>query len=202
MLKANALCLPWLEQLSKLEKATGVAARTIPLDDPRMYALFSGDDVEGLPDFDNEIVAKVMHLLQPRNFCELVKGIGMLHGTNVWSENGEYLLADGVPLAALPATRDDIFNDIARVSDRETAYRYSEGIRKNFFEKGKFTEEDTARFAEITRPLGDWYVAYCTNIRYMFPKAHAAEYALATLRLAWFKKYYPEQFRDVLAEKA
>ena len=154
--------------------------------------------LNGIPEFDNEFVRELSQTVKPADFAELVKMQGLSHGTQVWNGNGEVLFRNGVPIAKLPTTREDIFNDLLKVTDRETAYKYAEGVRKGYISRGVFSDDEISKFREITENLDWWYFDFCSDILYMFPRAHAVEYAIIVVRLAWYKANYPNVFDSVV----
>lgn len=201
LLKLDVLASSPLDFLLKLQEKTGVMIKDIPLNAPEIYELLCSGDTKGLPEFDNEFVRNLYQTVKPADFAELVKMQGLSHGTQVWTGNSELLFRSGVPIADLPTTREDIFNDLLKVTDRETAYKYAEGIRKGYFADGKFSDDEISKFREITENLDWWYFDFCSDIIYMFPRAHAVEYAIIVARLAWYKANYPDVFDSVYAEE-
>ncbi|MDI3316527.1 MAG: PolC-type DNA polymerase III [Bacillota bacterium] len=187
-----------------LEDLTGVDAHSIPFDDPATLALFSGleplglsaeelgTDVGslGLPEFGTRFVRGMLSQTRPRSFAELVRISGLSHGTDVWNNNAQELVASGrATLQDVISTRDDIMLALIRWGlEREEAFRIMEQVRKG---KGlKPSDEEAMR----RHGVPDWFVESCQKISYLFPKAHAVAYVIMAFRIAWFKVHHPAAF--------
>lgn len=197
ILKFDILCYTTFRFLELLQKNTDVKRQEINLKDSEVLALFRDFDIAGLPGFDQEFMWDLLERTMPESFSDFVKFNGLAHGTNVWTQNGEYLLEEGVPISKLPTMRDDIINDLKSIGiDSKTAYQFSEDVRRGWLARGRVSHENISLYKDITKSLGDWYYDYCSKIRYMFPKAHAMAYVYNDIRCLWFKKYYPKEFYE------
>ncbi len=187
-----------------LEDITGLNAQNIPLDDKETLRLFTSTEplgvtkeeinteigTLGVPEFGTKFVRQMLIDTQPTTFGELVRISGLSHGTDVWVNNAQDLVRNGVAkLSGVISTRDDImlyliYNGL----DKKRSFKIMERVRKG---KG-LTEEDEEYMRENNIP--EWYIQSCNTIKYMFPKAHAVAYVMMSFRIAYFKVHYPKAF--------
>jgi len=192
LLKVDILCYIVPEKIRYLSERTGIDFEDVPMDDEKVYELFSKADTDGIPEFSTPFMKDILTMTKPKNFYEVLKINGLTHGTNT-SEN---LLAGGTcALTDTVAFRDDIMLDlIAYGMDKKDAFFIMEHVRKG---KG-LTSEQEKMMRAFSVP--DWYIESCKKILYLFPKAHAVSYTTVAVRFAWYKVYYPQIFKQIMEE--
>jgi len=112
------------------------------------------------------------------------------HGTDVWLNNAQDLVRQGVvKINEVISTRDDIMNYlIYNDLPSKEAFVIMEGVRK-----GKGLKDDQLALMK-EHNIPEWYIQSCQKIKYMFPKAHAVAYVMMSFRIAYFKVYHPLAF--------
>ena len=187
-----------------LRDLTGIDPVTVPMGDPMTMSLFTGTEALGVtpeainspvgtfavPEFGTKFVRQMLVDTKPTTFSELVRISGLSHGTDVWLNNAQDLVRQGIcTLKDAICTRDDIMVYLIHHGvENAKAFKIMESVRKG---KG-LTEE----FEEIMREhdVPDWYIKSCKKIKYMFPKAHAVAYVTSAYRIAYFKVHHPKEF--------
>lgn len=198
--KVLLLPLDTYDCVSQLHHLTNTKPGDIGCNDPNVCRLFQELDTLGIPEFSSGAGKEILGRLDEVRFSDLVRISGMVHGTDVWHNNGENLLAEH-PFHALIGDRNDIFLTLQKYGvDRETAYAVAETVRKG---KLGVCSEDNSRLEKKLHGAGvpQWYTDSMKRITYLFCKAHLIAFVKLYFSLAWFKCYYPEQFYNVTLRK-
>ena len=190
----------------QLEKATGVCMYSIDLYDLEVKHRLLTGDFEKLASVGSEKVIKQMiSLTHPQNYSELLKLIGLAHGTCTWRHNAEQLLSDGIcSLADIPATRDEVFMTIRDAmrdcdfQDTGFAYDIANKARRGYYHKHGMDDYINSMLQMLG--FDTWFGSYIQATHYMPTKALAVLELKYSIILTWYQVYYPREYQQIMAD--
>ena len=188
--------------LNKLHELTSIDPTTISLYDKETLKTMCSADTLDIPYFNFKQVKDIILETKPTTFDELIKIAGLYYGTDLWTNNAQDLIKNGITtLNEIISCRDDIMNDLIKAGiDPKIAFEIMETMRKGKPVCNKEPLWEDYKNIMKKHNITEWYIKSCEKIRYAFPKAHLVSNTINAFRIAYYETHYSNEFYKVYEE--
>lgn len=173
--------------VGQARQQSGVVPRTDDIFSPASIATAYHADVSSIPVLsDLTGLAAFTRTLEPRNFLDLVKLMGLCLSDGIWFQL-DYLVNDGAdPFADLIGTREDVYDILVRYGiGEDDAFRVMQQVRGGY---GKLTEK-YKNMLESNKKLPGVFMEVLKSVDYLYPRGQCADYIYWVLSLLWYREH-------------
>ena len=207
-IKQDVLVFTYYDFVKQIETITNTKIEDIPTNDSEVMSLFEDDralrkkriineeanPLLGIYEFGTQFARSVIKATNPKDINDLIKVVGLCHGTQLWTGNLEGFFKAGVcKLEDVLANRDEIYGYlIYKGLPATVSFCVMEDVRKGRGLKPEYVE--VMKAAKVPQYIID----SLNKIRYMFPRSHSVCYTINALKMAYYKVHYPAEFYTAL----
>ena len=190
-----------MKRYAELERETNTSFERIGFLADEVFRGFSERNTGGIAEFDGAFIGKVLDDINPASFSDLYRIMGLTHGTGVYIENGQDLLADGMSPDEVIAYREDVFLYVQKrmkakdLDDKGFACRVMEESCRS---RSGISDEVKSYLGEIG--CEEWFIESAGKCRYLFPMGDGAYFFRLVLILMWYKQNFPDVFHRIIIQ--
>lgn len=173
--------------VGQARQQSGVVPRTDDIFAPELIAMAYHVDVSSIPVLsDLTGLAGFTRTLEPRNFLDLVKLMGLCLSDGIWFQL-DYLVNDGADhFADLIGTREDVHDILVRYGiGEDDAFRIMQQVRGGYVK----VSEKYKNMLESNEKLPGVVLETMKSVDYLYPRGQCADYIYWVLSLLWYREH-------------
>lgn len=140
-----------------------------------------------LPEFGTDYTNEIIKAVQPKTINDLIKVIGVAHGSDAWNNNQEALIKnETITIDELIGSRDDVADYlISKGYPKDLSIKIMESVRK-----GQFNQENINELGD----LSETFIKIISKVKYLFPRGHCIALLYNVIYYEYLRERFPEEF--------
>jgi hypothetical protein len=169
-----------LDKLTALSEISNEQPENIEFSAENILYLFS--EVADNEDILEEKIRAIIPECNPLTVADCIKTEAVSYN-HIWKDIGKRMVESGkVKLSVLPATREDVYEQLLKAGiDKALSFDITKTV---YMGRGL---SDIQQKLLLEHGLSKWFIDFCNNIKYLFPRAHIAERLIIGNRLEYYR---------------